>query len=63
MIDIKDIEKEIEKLENSDCVTYNICDKLAMLYIVRDHYYNKEEEAKMTPPSIAAMPPMTMGTK
>ena len=37
MIDINEINMEIKKLENSDCTTYGVCDKLAKLYIVRDH--------------------------
>jgi len=38
MIDINEINEEIHKLENSNCTTYDICKKLAILYIVRDHY-------------------------
>ena len=37
MIDIEEVNKEIEKLENCGCTTYKICEKLAILYIVRDH--------------------------
>ena len=37
MIDINEINEEINKLENCKNVTYNICSKLADLYIVRDH--------------------------
>ena len=38
MIDIEMINEEIEKLENCNCTSYNICEKLAILYTVRDHY-------------------------
>ena len=37
MINIKEIEEEIEKLKNCDCTTYDVCKKLAILYIVHDH--------------------------
>ena len=37
MIDIKEINKEIKKLENSSRTTMNVCQQLAILYIVRDH--------------------------
>lgn len=43
MINIKEIEEEITKLENSNCTTYNICSKLAKLYIVRDHFKGNSE--------------------
>lgn len=38
MLNIKEIHEEIAKLENCDCTTYPVCEKLAILYIVRDHY-------------------------
>lgn len=41
MIDIKEINEEISNLENCDCTTYDVCRKLAILYIVRDHFSNK----------------------
>ena len=37
MIDIKEINNEIKKLENSNKTTMNICQQLATLYTVRDH--------------------------
>ena len=37
MIDLEEINEEIEKLENCGCTTYKICEKLAILYIVREH--------------------------
>ena len=39
MIDINEINEEIKKLENSE-TCYKVCEKLAMLYTVRDHYKN-----------------------
>ena len=44
MIDIKEVEKEIEKLENKD-TSYSICEKLAILYIVRDHLKENHKES------------------
>lgn len=37
MIDIKEINNEIKRLENSNKTTMNVCQQLATLYIVRDH--------------------------
>lgn len=42
MIDIKEIEREIVKLENGN-TTYDSCMKLAHLYIVRREYYKCHE--------------------
>lgn len=50
MIDIKEINEEIEKLENSNCTTYNICSKLAKLYIVRDHFKGNSDVKNATSP-------------
>ena len=41
MINIDEINEEINKLEESECTTYPICQKLAILYIVRDHFNKK----------------------
>lgn len=38
MIDINEINQEIERLENMGCLNYSICNKLAMMYIIKDHY-------------------------
>jgi len=57
MIDIKEIEEEISKLENSNCTTYDICGKLAKLYIVRDHFRGSSNEMPMM------SSPMTMMSK
>lgn len=44
MIDIKEINKEIKRLEGSKKTTMNICQQLAVLYIVRDHLQNKTSD-------------------
>ena len=38
MLDINEIHKEIDKLENCDCTDWNVCKKLAILYTVRNNY-------------------------
>ena len=40
MLNIDEINEEIARLEKCDCTNYNVCEKLAILYIVRE-YYNK----------------------
>ena len=45
MLDIKVVEDEIEKLEGSDCTSYANCEKLAWLYIIREHF-GKDVEKK-----------------
>ena len=37
MLNINEINKEIERLEHKDYLTYDICQKLATLYIVREY--------------------------
>ena len=46
MLNIDEINKEIERLEKCDCTTYGVCQKLANLYIVRDHFKGGWEEKK-----------------
>lgn len=46
MLNMDEINKEIEKLENCDCTTYGVCQKLASLYIVRDHFKGGWTETK-----------------
>jgi hypothetical protein len=41
-MDIYEIERTIEKLEKAE-TTYGNCEKLAWLYIVREHWKNKSE--------------------
>lgn len=36
MLNMEEINKEISRLENAKC-SYSVCEKLAALYIVRDH--------------------------
>ena len=40
MLNLKEINQEIKNLENSENTSYSICQKLAILYIVRDHLEN-----------------------
>ena len=47
MIDIQEIEKEIKKLEEKD-TSYSTCEKLSVLYTVKDHYRPPKEEAHMS---------------
>lgn len=49
MIDINEINEEIKKLENCKNVTYNICSKLADLYIVRDHFQQQGDSMEARP--------------
>ena len=52
MLDIKKINDEIKSLEESKCTTYGVCEKLAILYTVRDHYAGSEstpEEMRSEP--------------
>lgn len=37
MIDIEEIERTIDKLEHSRDTSYAACERLAWLYVVRDH--------------------------
>ena len=37
MISLEVIEREINELENKRDTTYNVCERLSWLYIVRDH--------------------------
>lgn len=38
MLNIDEVYEEIKKLENCEYTTYDICKKLAILYVVKDHY-------------------------
>lgn len=49
MLSIDEINKEIKNLEESGNTSYSTCQKLAILYIVRDHI-NKPIETKMSSP-------------
>ena len=41
MLDLKEIDAEIEKLENCN-LTYSVCQKLANMYIIKDHWEARE---------------------
>lgn len=51
MLNIEEINEEIEKLEHKEYLTYDICEKLAILYTVRNNY---------KPKTIATTPTMDM---
>lgn len=59
MIDLKEINEEIERLENYDHTTYQVCEKLATLYIVRE-YYDKADNIYSN--KAIASPMMTIPT-
>ena len=59
MLDLHEINKEIKMLEECDCTTYSICSKLAILYIIRDHY----EDAAMRESSTEHMKTMPTSAK
>lgn len=44
MISLQEINKEIEELENSGHTSYAVCEKLANLYIVRDHLMENSKQ-------------------
>ena len=54
MLNIDEIHEEIKKLENCNCTSWDVCKKLAILYIIREHYNNspsqKDVEISMTNP-------------
>ena len=43
MISLETIEREINELENRHDTTYNVCERLSWLYIVRDHIRPTED--------------------
>lgn len=38
MLDMEEIDEEIKVLENADCTTYSVCERLAILYTVKEHF-------------------------
>lgn len=56
MLNIEEINKEIEKLENCNYTTYDVCNKLATLYIVRQHYNGNH--SNNTTQNVTKMSPM-----
>ena len=61
MLNMDEINAEIEKLENCDHTTYELCQKLAILYTVKDHY-EKKYMNNNTPSMRNTMSAMGMGT-
>lgn len=57
MINMEEIEEEITRLENCRNTTYEVCEKLADLYIVREYFSDKNMKNN------TAMPAMSMGLK
>lgn len=48
MISLDEIEREIKELEARGDTTYNLCERLAWLYIVRDHIRPEHEGLRLT---------------
>lgn len=44
MLNMDEINKEIEKLEKCSCVSQDICNKLAILYIIKEHCNNSSSQ-------------------
>lgn len=59
MLNLDEINEEIAKLEECNCTSYQVCEKLAILYIVRDHY--KSSVTRNTTPSITKTPTPQVG--
>lgn len=59
MINMEEIQEEIEKLENCNCTSWQVCNKLATLYIVRAYYQGGKESTEMRsmsqPPMMSSM--------
>ena len=48
VIDLETIEREISEIESTRDTTYRTCERLAWLYIVRDHIAPKERASRVT---------------
>jgi hypothetical protein len=46
VISLDTIEKEIRELESRGDTTYSLCERLAWLYIVRDHLLPEKKDAR-----------------
>lgn len=44
MVDMNEVQNEIDKLENCGSTTYSVCEKLSILYNVKDHAEQKPKE-------------------
>jgi hypothetical protein len=51
MLDIGLIDEEIKKLEETSRTTMNICQQLAALYTVREHFNHKKKQS-VTPTTL-----------
>lgn len=43
MVNMREVQEEIEKLENCGSTTYSVCEKLSVLYSVKDHATEPEQ--------------------
>ncbi len=48
MIDLETVEREINELETRYDTSYRVCERLAWLYVVRDHLRPERPEDRMT---------------
>lgn len=48
MVDLETIEREIRELEARGDTTYSLCERLAWLYVCRDHLRPEREESRTT---------------
>lgn len=60
MTKMEEIEQEIKKLEEKECLTYDIVNKLAMLYTVKDHMTGSGSSMKNTMSAAPVMSPNIM---
>ena len=51
MLDVNIIDAEIKRYEDSDRTTMTICEKLATLYTVREHFNHKKKQS-VTPTTL-----------
>lgn len=49
MLDINMINEEIKKLEECECPTWTVCQRLASLYIIKDHHAAAPMKSMATP--------------
>lgn len=61
-MNITEINREIKALEDCDCTTYSVCNKLAILYIIRDHYKGEDSMAVKSSPIETKMSSSMPGT-
>ena len=56
MINMDEINEEIDKLEQCDRTTYPLCEKLAILYTVRNNFKGNQNGDMMRSQAAAAHP-------